>query len=112
MTLNVIGNKLCFLIDIWKVIKKVDYENRVNSSDGIKLLWLKKGGPGNAIIFATSRRHCKTLLILKDSGWKMHHRDGLNHTEGDVLKYFDWTDVNVTGEIVLNITRYLTLNPT
>jgi len=112
LTLNVIGNKLCFLIDIWKVIKKADYENRVNSSDGIKLLWLKKGGPGNAIIFATSRSHCKTLLILKDSGWKMHHRDGLNHTEGDVLKYFDWTDVNVTGEIVLNITRYLTLNPT
>ncbi len=110
LTLNVIGNRLDFLFDIYKSIKKADYNNRVNSSDGIQLLWLKNGGPGNAMIFAKSRSDCKTVCFLKDGGWKMHHRDGLNHTEGDVLKYFDWTDVNVTGEIVLSIAKYLTLD--
>lgn len=110
LTLNIIGNKLDFLIDICKVVKKVDYDNRVNSSKGIQLLWLKNGGPGNAMVFSKNRRDCKTICFLKDSGWKMHHRDGLNHTEGDVLKYFDWTDVNVTSEIVLSITKYLTLD--
>ncbi len=29
--------------------------------------------------------------------------------EGDVLKYFNWTDVSVTGELILNITKHLTL---
>ncbi len=109
LTLNVIGNKIDFLIDLWKVIKNVDYKNRVNSSKGIQLLWLKNGGPSNSMIFAKSRTDCKTVCFLKDGGWKMHHRDGRNHTEGDVLKYFDWTDVSVTGEIVLLVTRYLSL---
>jgi len=112
LTLNVICNKINFLIDICGLIKKADYKNRVNSSNGIQLLWLKNGGPGNAMIFAKSCSNCKTVCFIKDSGWKMHHRDGLNHTEGDVLKYFDWTDVSVTGEIVLNITKYLTLDNT
>ena len=77
---------------------------------GIQLLRLKNGGPSNAMIFAKSRTDCKTVCFLKDGGWKMHHRDGLNHTEGDVLKYFDWTDVSVTGEIVLLVTKYVALN--
>jgi hypothetical protein len=110
LTLNLIGNKIDFLIDLWKIIKNIDYNNRVNSSKGIQLLRLKNGGPGNAYIFATNRNDCKTVCFLKDGGWKMHHRDGLNHTEGDVLKYFDWTDVSVTGEIVLLVTKYLTLD--
>ena len=110
LTLNIIGNKIDILIDIFKIIKKTNYESQVNSSDGLQLLWLKNGGPSNAMIFANSRNNCKTLCFLKDGGWKLHHRDGLNHTEGDVLKYFDWTDVSVTGEIVLNITKYLTVD--
>jgi hypothetical protein len=37
-----------------------------------------------------------------------HHRGGLNHTESNILKYFDLEDVKVTGEIVLNVVKNLT----
>jgi hypothetical protein len=109
LTLNIIGNKLGFLLDIWKIIKRSDYVNRVNSSDGIALVLIKNGGPSNTGPFATSRPECKTLSFMKDGGWKLHHRDGVNHTEGDVLKYFDPEDVRVTSEIVLSIVKYLTV---
>ena len=49
------------------------------------------------------------IIKIKDNGWKLHHRDGLNHTEGDVMKYYDEKDVAVTSEMILNITKYLTL---
>jgi hypothetical protein len=51
---------------------------------------------------------CKTVCIVKGGKWLLHHRDGEKHTEGDVLKYFDWADVSATGEIALNIVKYLT----
>ena len=108
LTLNLIGNKIGFLNEIWQISKKADYPNRVNSSKDIRPVFVKDGGPSNSQPFAKSRKDCKTICILKDSGWKLHHRDGLNHTEGDVLKYFDPEDVNVTGEIVLNIVKYFT----
>jgi len=34
----------------------------------------------------------------------------MNHTEGDVLKYFDTEDVNITGELVFNIGKYIIIN--
>jgi len=110
LTLDIIGNKLNFLNEIWKVIEKTDYEHRVDSSKGIQKVLLKNGGPSNSLPFATSRSNCKTVCFLKDVAWKFHHRDGLNHTEGDVLKYFDWNDVSVTGEIALNVTKYLAVD--
>ena len=110
LTLDIIGNKLNFLNEIWKIIEKTDYEHRVDSSRGVQKLLLKNGGPSNSNPFATSRSDCKTVCFLKDGGWKFHHRDGLNHTEGDVLKYFDPVDVAVTGELILNVTKYLVVN--
>lgn len=107
LTLNIIGNKIGFLNEIWQISKQADYANRVNSSKDIRPVYRRDGGPSNSQPFAKSRINCKTVCFLKDSGWKLHHRDGLNHTEGDVLKYFDPEDVNVTGEIVLNVVKYL-----
>ena len=46
--------------------------------------------------------HDRLYRLLND------HRDGLNHTEGDVLKYFDWDDVSATGEIALNVVKHVT----
>jgi len=109
LTLDIICNKLGFLSEIWPIIKESDYVNRVESSDDIKGIWMKDGGPSNSQPFASNRKNCKTVCFLKNSQWKLHHRDGLNHTEGDVLKYFDWDDVNATGEIVLNIVKYLSV---
>jgi len=39
--------------------------------------------------------------------WKYHHRSGGSHTEGDSMKYYDYTDVNATTEAIWNVTKYL-----
>lgn len=108
LTFNIVGNKLGLLIKIYSFIKKADYKNRVNSSKDLKYVWLKKGIVSNPLPFIETHPDCVYLCFLKDSGWKLHHRDGLNHTEGDVMEYFDPEDVNVTGEITLNVVKYLT----
>ncbi len=41
--------------------------------------------------------------------WLMHHRDGNNHTEGDVVKNLNPVEVNATAELILNVTKYLTI---
>jgi hypothetical protein len=108
LILNIIANKFDFLGEVWKIVKQSDYGNRVDSSKKARPIFMKDGGPSNTKPFAENRDDCKTVCFLKDSGWRYHHRDGLNHTEGDVLKYFDPEDVNVTGEIILNVVKYLT----
>lgn len=105
LTLNVVCNKLGFLWDIWKIVKKTDYEG-ITKDDSIKPLWMPGGAPSDDSAFAR-RPGCKTVCFLKDTGWLYHHRDGLGHTEGDVLKYFDWDDVNATGRIVLDVVEHL-----
>ncbi len=108
LSLEIIANKIGFLKEIWPIVQKADYGTRVNSSDEVTPIWIRNGGPSNSGPFAQNRIDCKTVCFLKDGGWKLHHRDGLNHTEGDVMKYFDPEDVNVTGEIILNVVKYLT----
>jgi len=110
LTLDIFGNNRNFLNEIYKVAEKTDYENRVDSSKGLKKVFLKEGGPSNAQAFAKGRTDCNTAVFIKVTSWKYHHRDGVNHKEGDVLKYFDPIDVAVTGELILNITKYLTLD--
>jgi hypothetical protein len=107
LTLNIIGNNIGLLAKISLLIQKADYDNRVDSSSDLKYVWLKKGIVSNPLPFEKSHPTCEIICFLKDSGWKLHHRDGINHTEGDVLKYFDPEDVNVTGEIILNVVKYL-----
>ena len=107
LKLDIIANKLDFLKEIWDIVKQSNYGERVNSSEKAVPILLIDGGPSNSQPFA-KRGNIKTVCFLKDSGWKLHHRDGLNHTEGDVIKYFDPEDVNVTGEIILNVVKYLT----
>jgi len=109
LTLNIIANKLSFLNEIWEIAKKTDYVNKVGNTADIRPVWAPGGAPSDDSPFVKNRLFCKTVCFLKDTGWKLHHRDGLNHQEGDVLKYFDWDDVNATGEIVLNVTKYLTV---
>jgi len=110
LILNIISNNFCFLKNIWKIVKQSNYGKRVNSSEKARPIFMKDGGPSNSNPFAKNRNNCITVCFLKDSGWRYHHRDGLNHSEGDVLKYFDFEDVEITGEIILNIVKYLTLD--
>ena len=55
-------------------------------------------------------RSYNTILFLKKGPWYFHHRDGMNHQEGDVIEYFDWLDTSVTGEMVWNVTKYFTVD--
>jgi len=111
LTLDIIANKLLFLGEIWKVIERSDYVNRTGNTANIIPLWIPIGAPSDDMVFAQKRPSCKTVCFLKDCTWRLHHRDGLNHTEGDVIKYFDYQDVKVTGEMVLNVTKYLSVDP-
>jgi len=110
-TFNVVSNKLLFLNRIWSVIEKSNYIERTgNTTDMKKIFWPSGTIPGNAGEFAMNRLSCNSVCFFKDTGWILHHRDGVNHTEGDVLKYFNWTDVEITGEIILNVTKYVALD--
>ena len=120
LALNIIANKLSFLNEIWKIAKKTDYVKKVENTADIMPVtplipqsWgFPTGAPSDDYVFVLKRPLCKTVCFLKSYYWVLHHRDGLNHQEGDVLKYFDWDDVDATGEIILNVTKYLTVENT
>jgi len=92
-------------------MKQIAEESTYEEETGICLhpvLWPTGVIPGNAGAFSLNRRRCNSVTFFKDGGWTLHHRDGLNHTEGDVLKYFNWTDTKATGDLILEITKYFT----
>jgi hypothetical protein len=93
------------------IVKKTHYEQRANDSL-LKMLWMPLGAPSDQGPFVRQQKfrpNLKSVCFLKDNGWKLHHRDGLNNTEGDVMKYYNEEDIAATTEMVSNITKYLTL---
>ena len=68
----------------------------------------------NAEVFVKAKeqinRSYNAIEFVKAYKWNLHHKDGMNHQEGDVLKYFDWLDTSVTGEMIWNVTKYFTVN--
>ena len=113
--MDIVANKLGFLNDIWEVAQRSNYVERTNNSADILKIWWPLGSiPSNTDPFGRNRRDCNVVGFFKDGGWVLHHRDGFDkngnrHMEGDVLKYFNWTDTIVTGEMILNITKHLTI---
>jgi hypothetical protein len=111
LRLEIVANNKMFLEKIWKVVEKTDYVNRTNNTADIVKILSKTGHLSDDRVFALARPlRCKTVCFLKNGEWDRHHRDGLNHQEGDVLKYFDPLDVSVTGEMVWNVTKYLAVD--
>jgi len=105
LTFDVVANKLPFLNRVWSVVERSNYVKRTgNVTDIKKIYWPSGTLPSDALPFSVNRFKCKAVLFLKDGGWILHHRDGINHTEGDVFKYFNWTDVSISSEIILNVT--------
>jgi hypothetical protein len=112
LKLEVVTNTKTFLDEIRKVVEQTDYVKRTGNVTDLKLAYQRMGHISDDRVFAIKRPFsCRTVCFLKGGPWILHHRDGLNHQEGDVLKYFDWNDVNITGEMVLNVTKYLIVDP-
>ena len=108
LTLDICANRLSFLNKVMEIVDKSNYVERTGNVTDVEGIWWPSGNiPSNSLVFAMNRQLINAMTIFKDGGWILHHRDGKNHTEGDVLKYFNWTDTTVTAEIVLNITKYL-----
>jgi hypothetical protein len=103
--LDFLGNNDTFLNELFEIAKNANYSNRTGYT-GIRKFFMPRGAPSNDQPFARYQNNCKTICFLKGYYWILHHRDGLNHTVGDVIDYFDPDDVNVTGEIIINIIRY------
>ena len=113
LSLDLLINDIDFMNEIWDVAKRTDYEDRPGDTNELRKIWMPRGAPSDNKPFAQAkdRPNLKTVCFLKGVDWILHHRDGDNHKKGDTIDYFDWADVNATGEIVLNITKYLTVNP-
>jgi len=110
LTLDIVANHPLFLYTMRTIAEQTNYGERTGDTADLRtILWLSGVIPGNAGAFSLNRRRCNSVTFFKDGGWILHHRDGVNHTEGDVLKYFNWTDTQVTGELILNITKYYTM---
>ena len=104
--LELISNNARFLKDIFEIAKKSNYSDRTGYA-GVRKFYMPRGAPSDDQPFARYQKYCKTVCFLKGFNWVLHHRDGANHKKGDVLDYFDPNDVNVTGEIILNVIKYI-----
>jgi hypothetical protein len=106
LKLHVALTKLRNVSIVKQIVKKTNYKTRLPENDETKLqtayypnIW---GLASNNLAFSKDN----TILFLKDTGWTYHHRDGLNHTDGDAMDYYYPEDVNLTAEMILNVTRF------
>lgn len=113
-TLKIITNNEGLKSTVNDIANRTDYINRTGNVTKFGTWVDTGGGPSNSRVFANAKkqinRSYNTILFAKTGQWYFHHKDGMNHQEGDVLKYFDWLDTSVTGEMVWNVTKYFTVN--
>lgn len=113
LTLHIITNKLKEMDNISEIIGRSNYENRTPDGSTIDIDLCPVGSRSNDLAFASAlprRSNCRTVMFVKDFGWTLHHRDGRKdgtgepHTAGDVMKYYNETEVALTAGMVLNVT--------
>lgn len=114
LTLKIITNNKSLKSTINDIANRTNYINRTENITKFAMLYSTDGGPvSNARVFADAKkqinRFYNTILFVKTGKWNFHHKDGMNHQEGDVIKYFDWLDTSVTGEVVWNVTKSFTV---
>jgi hypothetical protein len=114
---------LCPLIK--SIVDNSQYAERLDDGTESKVRFMPYAIPANANPFAVHPNQtlffnipCPTFIkkpftigFLKDTNWTRHHRDGLDHEEGDTMKYWYDKDVNLSGEIIWNVTKFFTINP-
>ena len=114
---NIASNNESLNSTLFRIANETEYTKRTNNVTKLMMdIREKTGGPvSNAMAFAEANlfgiKPYNTIFFAKYYKWNHHHRDGINHMEGDVLKYFYWKDTSITGELIFNITRYFSINP-
>ena len=115
LTLAIYTNNESLNSIIYDIANRTDYVNRTGNVTNFTTSFQGNGGPpSNARAFAEAKekinRSYNTILFVKKGKWYFHHKDGMNHTEGDVIDYFDWLDTSVTGEMIWNVTKYFAVD--
>ncbi len=119
---NIITNRGDFVKKLQYISDSItDYFGRTQDNvSELRTFWQPFGsGLSDDTIFATSRFYrrpkwrgnLKTVGFMKDFGWYRHHRDGMNHTEGDAIQYYSSHETNLTAEMIWNITKFFTTDP-
>ncbi|MCJ7570336.1 MAG: M28 family metallopeptidase, partial [Candidatus Thermoplasmatota archaeon] len=110
-TLNVATNRIELLPVLELIVNRSNYVHNMGNNSSLSFIWTPMGSMSDEFVFSVARwvrpiKHCEltTVMFLKDFGWYRHHRDGVNHTEGDVMKYVDWNEVNLNAGMILNVT--------
>jgi len=105
LIMNLVTNRELFQCLLETICARNKYDERTGYD--YRGLYSRSGGPSNDNVFAMCTiRPISTILFLKDAGWYNHHRDGINHTEGDVMKNIDWNDVNETATLIWNVSKF------
>lgn len=112
LTLYIMANSDSLKSTVEDLTSGIDYIERTGNTADFEIVSKEIWYVGNYHPYSHANskglRSCNILYIVKDTAWKLHHRDGLKHTKGDTMDYFDWDDVSVTAEIVLNLTKHFT----
>jgi|GEM_PF-894232 len=115
LIMNVATNRICLIPIIKHITDITNYEERTNDDTEFKLSLTPVGSVSDEIAFANPLTShilkTKTVMFLKDFNWTRHHKDGANHTKGDTMNYYDQDDVELTMEMIWNVTRFFALKP-
>ena len=114
LTLVIIPNSESLRATVHDIGNRTEYVKRTGNVTGFTTWVSTDGTPiSNAMVFAKAKQQINqpydTILFVKKGKWDHHHKDGMNHQEGDVLKYFDWLDTSVTSEMIWNVTKHFTV---
>lgn len=114
---NLITNRVGFLRKLDYMSAITDYIDRTPANvSQLRTTHISIGSLSDDMVFALAKWlrpnfDLKTVLLLRDLGWYRHHRDGMNHSDGDSMKYYFPEEVNLTAEMIWNVTKYFSVNP-
>lgn len=112
LTLNLGTNRWLRTSLLEQLGRDTNYVTRINDKANCRVLFRPFGILSNDLVFALNRRfQTDTITFLKDTTWFLHHRDGVNHTQGDVMDYYNSTDVSATASLIFNCTKYFCIDP-
>jgi len=114
-TLNIGTNSISLkpTLDQFNVSEREGYYSRTNHTILLRTIYRYLGIMSDDFVYSDfgPLHKMDTVTFLKDTGWYLHHRDGMNHTQGDTMNHYNDADVAATADIVFNVTKYFCLNP-